>query len=402
MRWLALAVLLAACDPPQPEIEIEFSSGPAAKCPSTACNEIEMTCRSFFSVRILDPSDPMAPYHSECIEIPQRLDDKDICTIGGIDLTPQKLPYRDLEVQIAVFPAEVVTFDDLGRPVCPADTSYDFVTGFPIASADKVTPSLGGRGYYRAGDDVIHVTLGCSNLDALSNDQCEGIASVTVNATVEDFDSHLGVIGDEAERLSVGVGQPKPQAGGYALNNADLTPLAHNGFNSSAWSGTADELFTSHACITVLDDTPQSTTSVACRTAKVTDASIELNGAHAGVRLNKGSLDQILGALSLSQFPIEGLTIGVVVDGGVPVGNRVVSAPGATIEYLSSDRSTVTGTSTSGGPNGGVFVSRDAPFGTEFSTTSMVPPSTPKKIGGLIRGKVTIVVLDLSNPGLDP
>jgi hypothetical protein len=361
-----------------------------------------MTCRSYLGVRILDPGDPMAPYHTDCIEIPQRLDDKDICTIGGIDLGKQKLPYRDLEVQIAVFPAEVVTFDERGLPVCPADTAYDAVYGFPIASADKVTPSLGGRTYYRAGDDIIHVTLGCSNLEALSNDQCTGVASVTVNATVEDFDDHLGVIGDEAERLSVGVGQPKPQANGYVLNNADLTPLAHNAFSSSAWAGTADELFTSHACLTVLDDTPQSTSSVSCRRASITDSSIDLSGAHAGVRLNKASLDQILDALSLTEFPIEGLTVGVVVDGGVPVAGQIVNAPGATIEYLSSDRSTVTGTMTSGGPNGGVFVSRDAPFGTEFSTTSMIPPATPTKVGGLIRGKVTIVVLDLSNPGLEP
>ena len=123
----------------------------------------------------------------------------------------------------------------------------------------------------------------------------------------------------------------------------------------------------------------------------------------AGLEIENLSLScgglKVLDALSLSQFPLDGMTVGVVIDGGTPVGGQVVSAPGATIEYLSSDRSTVGGTMTSGGPNGGVFVSRDAPFGTTFLTNRLGVTAT--KLGGLIQNKVTVVVLDLSNPGTE-
>jgi hypothetical protein len=396
-RVLVLTAMLAACEAPQPTLDLQLSAGPSNECPSTDCKDIEMPCQMYMSVRILSPDDPAAPFHSECLPIPMTFGT--LCPIGGVELQPHTLPYRDLEVQVAVYPANVVEFDPVSMTFqCPTGT-YDSVDGFPIP--DDITPALGGRAYYRPGDEVVRVTLGCSDLDALRYDQCDGVASVTVNATVDDFDTHLSVGILEAQRLSVSVGQPKPQGTGYALNNVDLTELADTTAAAPAWSGTVNQLFTSHACLTVLDDTPQSTTSVTCRGVQILDSSIELNGAYAGVLLDKSTLDQILDALSLSQFPLEGLTVGVVIDGGTPVGGQVVTAPGATIEYLSSDRSTVTGTSTAGGPSGGVFVSRDAPFNTQFSTTRATPlPSiTVHKIGGRIAGKVTVVVLDLSNPG---
>lgn len=402
MRHLVITLVtaLAACEPPQPTLDLQLSSGPAQECPSTDCEDIGMPCQMFMSVRILSPDDASAPLHSECLPIPMTRET--LCPIGGVELQPQELPYRDLEVQVAIYPANVVGPPDplTGLYQCPTGTTYDSVDGFPIPNDDyALTPALGGRGYYRPGDEVVEVTLGCSNLDALRYDQCDGVASVSVVATVDDFDTHLSVDSTEARRLTVNVGQPKPQAMGYALNNIDLTELVDTAAAAPAWSGTVDQLFTSHACLTVLDDTPQSTTSVTCRKAKITDSRIELNGAYSGVRLNKASLDQILDALSLSQFPLEGMTVGVVIDGGTPVGGQVVSAPGATIEYLSADRSTVGGTMTSGGPNGGVFVSRDAPFDTTFLTNRLGVTAT--KLGGRIQNKVTIVVLDLSNPGTE-
>lgn len=399
MRLLVvLVVLVAACDPPQPALDLQLSAGPSNECPSTDCQDIEMPCLMYMSVRILSPDDPSAPFHSECLPIPMTRGT--LCSIGGVELAPHTLPYRDLEVQVAVYPADVVTFDEeTNTNHCPTGTAYDAVDGFPIP--DDVTPALGGRSYYRPGDDVIRVTLGCSDLGALRYGQCDGVASVAVNATVDNFDTHLSVGASEGQRLSVSVGQPKPQGAGFVLNNVDLTALMDTTAAAPAWSGTVNQLFTSHACLTVLDDTPQSTTSVTCKSARITDSSIELNGAYSGVLLDKSTLDQILAALSLSQFPLEGLTVGVVINGGTPVGGQVVTATGATIEYLSADRSTVGGTVTAGGPNGGVFVSRDAPFNTVFSTTRSTPlPSiTVQKIGGRITGKVTVVVLDLSNPG---
>ncbi len=391
-----LACTLFACEPPQPSLELALSAGPAQECPSTDCSKIPMSCQMFMSVRILDPGDPMAPYHSECLPIPMTI--AGLCTIGGLELKDYTLPYTDLEVQVAIYPEELITIDPTSNQyVCPTGTSYDNANGFPISGSEQVTPALGGRGYYRPGDETIRVTLGCSNIEEL--DKCSGVAAVSVNATVDDFDTHLSVSSNEARSLDVRVGQPSPQGGAIVVNSNEATQLQRTSPTSTAWSGTVNELFTSHACLTVRDDTPQSTTSVVCRRARVTDTLIELNGANAGVRLKNDSLDQILAALSLADFPAEGLTIGVVVDGGAPVSGQVVVASEGTIEYLSADRSTATGTVTSGGTNGGVFVSRDAPFGATFTTSRAIPPATATKIGGRVRNKVTIVVLDLSNGG---
>jgi hypothetical protein len=397
MRLVALCTCaLLACDPPQPSLELELSGGPAQECPSTDCSEIPMSCQMFMSVRILDPGDPMAPFHSECLPIPMTI--AGLCTIGGLELKDYTLPYTDLEVQVAIYPEEVVTIDPISNQyVCPTGTTYDNADGFPISGTDEVTPALGGRGYYRPGDETIRVTLGCSNIEEL--DKCTGVAAVSVNATVDDFDTHLSVSASEARNLDVRVGQPQPQGGIIVLDSNEATELERTSASSTAWSGTVNELFSSHACLVVRDDTPQSTTSVTCRRARVTDTLIELNGANAGVRLKTDSLDQILSALSLADFPAEGLTIGVVVDGGVPVGGQIVTASEGTIEYLNANRTAVGGTMTSGGANGGVFVSRDAPFNTTFSTSRAVPPASATKIGGRIQNKVTIVVLDLSNGG---
>jgi len=61
-----------------------------------------------------------------------------------------------------------------------------------------------------------------------------------------------------------------------------------------------------------------------------------------------------------------------------------------TVKYLSANRLSVGGTVTS---QGGIFLSQDAPFGTTFTTTQAGLTATA--VGGLIDGKVTIVVLQL-------
>jgi hypothetical protein len=401
MRIVALlAIAVAACEPPQPTLELTLSSGPSQECPSTDCNDIPMSCRMFMSVRILSPDDQTAPLHSECLPIPMTIAGT-LCPIGGLELQPHTLPYRDLEVQVAIYPEDVVGPPTVENPFyqCPIGTTYDFFDGFPVSEPDKPTPALGGRGYYRPGDEAIQITLGCSNLEELANDQCEGVASVSVTATIDDFDTHLSVDSMEAQRLDVRVGQPRASGPGYVLETMDLTQLTDTSAAAPAWAGTVGELFTTHACLTVRDDAPQSTTSVTCKTADVIDSNIELTGANAGARLNKASLDQILAALSLTQFPASGLTIGVVIEGGAPVAGQVVTVTEGTIEYLSADRSTTGGAATSGGMFGGVFVSRDAPFGARFTTNKLAV--TARKVGGLIQNKVTIVVLDLSNPGTE-
>ena len=192
---VALAVgcvlAIAACEPPSPSLQLRLAGGPAQPCPSTSCLEIGMACETWMSIRIIDPADPRTPYLSQCGQVPPNGRD-DLCSLGNVNLAATPLPYRDLEIQVAVYPETAIEIDPLtGEGTCPTDVQYDAVNGFPVESAS--TPALGGRGYYRPGDAEVVVTLGCTNLEALNEATCVGAATVSVSATVEDFDLRLAL-----------------------------------------------------------------------------------------------------------------------------------------------------------------------------------------------------------------
>lgn len=391
---LVLVLALAACDPPSPGLRLRLADGPTQACPSTDCAEVPMACRTWISIRIIDPSDPFAPFLSQCQEVPQNRK-RDLCSVGSVELEPETLPLRDLEVQVALYPESAIRFDPVtGQALCPTDIQYDTVNGFPVES--PASPALGGRSYYRPGDEEFVVTLGCANLELLNDVACVGSPALPVAATVQEFDSRVSVDPVLASRLNVAVGEPRPSSTGYVLPPDDVRGLDRTASTPPAWSAEVDLTFTSYACLTVLDDAPQSTTSVTCRTAAMTDSYLDFTGAVTGVWLAKASLDQLLAALALAQFPAEGLTIGIVIDqNSAELANQVVTASAGTVAYLSADRTSVGGTATSAS---GVFVSTDAPFGTVFSTAGGTPVTTAVAVGGLISGKVTIVVLQLKPP----
>jgi hypothetical protein len=291
----------------------------------------------------------------------------------------------------------MITKDPItGADICPSNVEYDAVNGFPIEG--EMAPALGGRAYYRPGDEIVTVTLGCTNLELVNDPVCEGRANVRVTATVNDFDGGSVI---DPDRIGVSVGSPKSKvAGGYELNPGDVTALERTVIFPPAWGISLDGMFASYACLAVLDDVARSTTALTCITSNVMDEELDF----LGIRLSNDSLDQILATVSLAQVPSAGITIGIVIDDdGKPVPNQVVSVPlGTSIRYLSSDRTASTGTSTSGGPLGGVFVSLDAPFGTMFSTTNVTPSAPRPQVGGRIDGKVTIVVLRFSETVIDP
>jgi len=289
----------------------------------------------------------------------------------------------------------MITQDPItGEDVCPAGTQYDAVNGFPLEM--EGAPAVGGRAFYRPGDDAVTVTLGCTHLELVNDPTCLSLDTVRVAATVDDFDTGFTVGQGEADRLSVQVGEPRSSNLMYELNPGDVTALTRTTPFPPAWVTNVDHLFTSYACLAVLDDAPQSTTTLTCKTASL----VEDNLTFTGIRLSKTSLDQILRTVSLTQFPSQGLTIGVVLDrNGDPLGNQPVSVPpGVTVQYLSSDRNSLVSNMTSGGPLGGVFVSTDAPFGTTFSSSAGTPNETQSALGGRISNKVTIVVLKFMGP----
>ena len=400
MKLLLLAaVVLAACDPPAPLLRIKLDDAEGL-CPSSDCAMVPMTCRTWISIRVVDPSDPTAPYLSQCEEVPQDRK-KDMCALASVELDTRKLPLTTLEVQVALFPEEMIGTDPMsGDPICPADTKYDATTGFPVSSGE--TPAVGGRSFYRPGDDKVVVNLGCTDLASIAS--CGGAGSVTANAQVIDFDSGVTFVAP----ISVSVGEPAPSDPFWVLPSSQLDPL--DPAPGQSWTGGRDNPFQSWACLAVLDDAPQSTTSVVCRAAGAGDTlvswpnpsdPIATKRASSGVRLSKAALDQMLAALSLPSFPSAGLTIGLVLDkDGIPVENQIVTAtaPGAvlaTVQYFGQPRTTVGGTKTS---KSGAFVSTDAPFGTTFSASSGVGFPVAH-VGGAIQGKVTIVVLQYGTGG---
>lgn len=393
---IAILLALAACETPTPSLRFGPGDGPSQSCQTLDCADVPLACETWVSIRIIDPADPMAPFLSQCEPIPQT-GTRDLCSLARVDLKELPLPVTDLEVQMALYPASMITKDPTtGEDVCPSNTEYDAVNGFPIEG--EMAPALGGRAYYRPGDEIVTVTLGCTNLELVNDPTCVGLATVRVSATVEDFDRAASVTEFEANRLSISVGEPKSEDTVFVLNPGDVTALRRTFSSPPSW-GTDVQLFTTAACLTVLDDTPQSTTAVTCKEANVVDDMVEFTGAPPGVRLTKASLDRILQALSLTQVPMQGMTIGLVLDrNGVPLPNQVITAVGSNILYLSSDRGSVVGSSTSGGPLGGVFVSLDAPFGTTFSTSGGTPIQTPEAFGGRIENKVTIVLLKFVAP----
>lgn len=402
MRWLALGFLaLVACETPTPSLRIRLTDGPTQACGSLDCREVPLACTAWMSIRIIDPADPLTPYLSQCVEVP-RTGDPDMCSLARVDLETKELPLTDLEVQVAIYPESMITVDPVtGEDVCPSETQYDAVNGFPIES--DTAPALGGRAFYRPGDEAVIVTLGCTDLEAVNDPVCVGIGRAHVAATVDDFDTGDRVEPTPADTLNVAVGEPEPSNGGFALNPGDLTVLERTVRFPPAWAADVDHLFMSYACVSVLDDAAQSTTTVTCQPADMSKDVLEFTGSRdkpAGVTLSTASLNRILTTVGLVPFPSEGVTIGIVVDeDGIPVANQVVAAPpGVTIQYLSSDRTSVIAGATSGGTLGGVFVSADAPFGTELSAATTGPIANARALAGRIRGKVTIAILKLREP----
>jgi hypothetical protein len=389
VKKLAILIgVLAACNTPTPRLRLTFAGPPSQACPSTDCTGIPMTCDTVMSIRIVDPASTAEPYLSQCVDVSTN-HDRNMCAISTVDLEPTAIPVRDLEVQVAVYPLSVIQPDPKDPAlVCPTKVAYNVATGFPVEQSP--TPALGGHAFYHPGDETVVVTLGCTDLAAIG-ESCATPNLIAVDAKVVDFDTRFTVMGGSpslADRLTVSVGEPQVRNSAYVLDAGDTRPLAREAAGPvPTWSGDAAILLTRYSCLEVLENVAQSTATLRCSSAS-SDPHLVLTGAW----MAKDRLDELLRALQLPAFPDEGLTVGAVVDGaGAPVAGAVVSPKVGVVKYLAKDRTSfVAGGTTSTG----IFVSRDAPFGTEFTTGGPGQP-TASGIGGLVMGRVTIVILQL-------
>jgi hypothetical protein len=395
--------LLAACDIPPLTLKFTLTDGTSQQCispdtggnPTTDCADITMLCKAVLSVRIVPPAHPEQAYISVCKPLVGA--QNKLCSIAGVDLPAPKMPIPEqvLEVQMAVFQADQLTRDADGNFECPR---VDFASNnLPetVACSDPdglcpARPAVGGRTYYYPGDEETVVKLGCTELGLLTEPTCRGTSSIDVTATVNDFDTGALVGSSVADRLSVSIGEPKlNDMNAWSLTGA--LPLSPQSSAPPVWYSnltTFDPLST--FCLEVSEDVAQATRSLICRQVGMNTPITRID--ITGVRLAPTTLSQILTALGLTAFPLQGLVVGVVLNEfNQPVMNAIVkpTCAGCTIKYLSEDRMSFTAGPTA---SNGIWVSTDAPYGTTFDLSTDLTSG----FGGLVEGKVTVVVLQKS------
>jgi hypothetical protein len=389
MRYLLVALALAAgCKTPDLTLVYRVADGAFAQsCGTTSCEQVPMQCESVLSVRVLSPADPTVPYISLCQAVEPN-NQHNLCAIGRVNLPVTELPREILEVQVTVWPKDAVTNPDTGELDClRTPVTFDAALNFPISG-----PAFGGRAFYYPDDTETVVLLGCTDQQSINAPSCSGIKNIEVTATVLDFENLPFTVSDDlGDRLTVSVGEPRADGNGHSLNSADSSPLLRTGEGATpVWGAGVDLELTSSICTEVLEDGAQSTTSLHCIEADDATTVLDLPG----IRMSKPTLDEILAALDVPTFPEAGMTIGVVLDpAGNPIPNAVVGATAGSVLYLDEGRIAVNATATS---SNGIFVSLDAGYGATFNASHQA--EAVSALGGRVRGKVTIVMLQFGPP----
>jgi hypothetical protein len=370
------------------DIKLQLTAGAEQTCPATSCLQIPLQCDSVVSIRIFNPATPLEPYLKLCQDLPAA---DNICGLNRLRLPDGTVPNERLEVQVAVFPRSAVPRID-NQPVCP--TSMEFSpSGKPTGLGQ--TAAIAGRAFYSPGDPQTVVDLGCTDLTLVSGRACQNVNEVGVTAAVNDFDSGVFLAPSQADLLSLSVGEPKRQTNPTTLNPEwtlaaqNLSTLARTVLAPvPGWRGKTLTRFRDTACVSVLEDGPQATSTVTCRAASPTNNDLDI----LAYRLSRLTLTAVLSSLRVLLFPDDGLVVGIVRDfNGNPAANIVVRSSAGSIQYINASRTDIGGASTS---TSGMFVSTNAPFGTTYAANG----TTLSVVGGLIFGKVTVVVLDLPPP----
>jgi hypothetical protein len=398
---LAALAALAACDPPPLKIAFQVSGGPTQACPaagmsaSPSCSDVPMLCDAVLNIRIVRPTTPQETYVPVCEEIPPTRD-RDLCSIENIDLPPSELPKDTLEVQVLIWPRDAVKVDpDTGALDCREIYGQPVLIGFGIDGfpEDVVpSPALGGRAYYHPGDEQTVVTLGCSDLAAVNRPVCVGAAGVQIGGAVNDFERPTRSIARTmVNDLAVSVGEPVYDGDQYRMENTSALALAApQGSEDPRWSGVVPGLMDS-LCVQVIGTSGANTATVRCDLVSPTQR-LDVTG----FWLRPELLGEIVTGLGLGRLPPQGLTIGLVLDpqGRPASGYEVTSLPGTPISYLTADHQVVPGGGST--TSSGLFVSEAALYGTSFTARNSTLSLTAAGIGGLVRGRVTIVILQLA------
>lgn len=398
---VALALALAACGPDASSFAITFSltQGDQYHCPSATCAGIAVSCDTVVSVRIVDAADPSTVYLSRCVPL---TDVNNLCGVSKIDLATDgvapTVPNRMVRIEVLVWPQVALT-----DGACPTDVEFD-AHGMPLAVAPA--PAIGGQRYFLAGSsDTAQIELGCLDAGALNDLTCRSPGTTRVRAVVDDFDTRVFLPPAIADNIDVVAGVPTPHTNpdngqiewkldtdGRALDRSVIAPVP-------AWQNDILLGDTTVACVQTLDNSgTERTPAVTCHGIDPDAREIDLRA----FRLAKSSLNQVIGVLRLPGAPDAGMVVGMVVDHlGSPVQGATVLPSAGSVRYVNGDRTALTDdivTSPSG-----MFVSQDVPFDAAWTATDAhgLAPSEPP-VGGLLVGTVTVVVIQLQPPPVNP
>jgi hypothetical protein len=401
---LAIAAVAAGCGPSGDPLEIRYTYaiGSEQAClaedgdPVEDCTDIPMSCNSAAMLRIVDADDPTIVYFDHCGIIPNTSPRHDLCPISQAFPDTGRLPTDRVAVQIAVYNLDDLELDASFNPICPANVKFT-TSGF-VAPTTNPQPALAGMAYTDGFDSGVTVELGCNDSALIDTNECRNENTLDVSATVVDFDNQISVSTTEAQDIEVDVGEPVQMGGSWNFDNSASTfelPLVEDS-NPPLWSAVnLDIELLDYGCVQVVD-LVNPTAVLTCRPLTLPlPRTIDL----AGIRVGQDTVDDIIDALGLPGFPTGGLVIGKVVLNGDPVeGATVLDSTGATIRYLSVDRTTLTTTATS---SNGIFVANVAPFETTSGAAnhwSAMKPETIQindPVGGQVRSRLMVVIIEM-------
>lgn len=428
MRAALALVALAGCGVPALKLDFHIDNDPASdqSCYANTCEDIPITCGAVESIRIFDPAQPSAPYLSQCQVIPPG-PKKNLCTIVQNTLdTSKELPVSTLAVEVVVYPEAMIPKDASGNLQCPTEANgleFD-ATGMPtghITMQDPIdptvvrnfAPAIGGRSYWHPGDDDVTVTLGCNDKGKLADKSCDGSQNANTTAQVYDLDINQAVSPAIAQGLLVGIGNPTHVSGGTDVQNELLptnTTQLELQLSPLAWTGNVTPAFTMPYCLEVIDEQDSPITpTLTCKDVDPTSSEIKM----IGYRITSSTIDELLRGRYGMVPPVgDGIVIGVVYQDSVGAKGHVVSTSTpnmlpSTIHYLDPRTCVTVGTSqvcqfkdsgATATTESGYFIADsmdNVPFGTIFKTMGAKGENV-QALGGNVKGKITIVVLQFS------
>lgn len=399
---LALAALAAGC--PGPDAGGPFAIQLALDtelggCSSERCADFGMSCGAVASVRIV-AAESGELVTRVCAEVPPS---ETLCGLGNLPPGSNvffDLPPEMLRIEVATWNRdELEAAAELGGD-CPDRDIFD-LQGIPLASFSP-QPAFAGAIFFDAGsgDSEAVVPLACTDPFQLDTVECAPPLTQLTTA-VTDTERLRQAADADADDLLVRAARPRTRIVDEQMvtiiDTAGAWVLQRDAGEGASFSTFVSETISGDICSLVLEQTAQATTSVVCGTAESGAEVLDLESA----LLPKAVLDQVLGAVGLTEFPDQGLVVGRAFDEatGAPLAGVTVAPealPAQSVEYLNSSRTGTLGDRTF---DNGYFIAQDVPFGTRWSASSDsgLIPSGPL-VAGIVQGHVTVLLVPMRAP----